>query len=171
MSDFVITSNIREVERALTELRKDLWPKAFQSAAKEIGREALRDYRRVTNTWHHKPDFEQVIDVDGDEVQLLIGTDDEIFGYVDQGTRPHIIMPKKPGGRLAFQSGYRAKTVPGTLKSFSGGKFGPKVVRPWVMHPGTKARRFTQMIRDKTFDFARTTLRKHIRRWADKKYI
>jgi hypothetical protein len=109
----------------------------------------LADYRRTVSTWKHSVSFEALVDTQADgSFDLIVGTDDRIYGYVDQGTRPHIIRPKHAKA-LAFLSGYRAKTAPGVIGATGGGGFGSRVFAQLVHHPGTKARKFTQTIFDK----------------------
>ena len=76
-------------------------------------------------------------------------TNDEIYKFVDKGTAPHIIMAKHRMRPLVFQTGYKAKTAPGTIGSRAGGPFGPTVRALVVHHPGTEARRFTETIQKK----------------------
>ena len=79
----------------------------------------------------------------------MVDTDDEIYGYVSGGTRPHAIRPKRRGGVLAFKGKYRAKTRPGVLGSFAGGSSGDAVFTQAVQHPGTQARNFDKLIFEK----------------------
>lgn len=53
-----------------------------------------------------------------------IGSDVYYAAYVNDGTRPHIIRPRRPGGVLRFQAGGRT------------------VYARVVHHPGTRARPF-----------------------------
>jgi hypothetical protein len=111
--------------------------------ALSIADDMLLDLELAVATWDHKVKFEEEVNVTTSLVEILVGTDDEIFRYVDEGTKPHPIMPKKPGGKLRFQSGYKAKSTPGVQVSSVGGPFGDVVYAKGVQHPGTKARNFT----------------------------
>jgi hypothetical protein len=77
-----------------------------------------------------------------------VTTDDEIYNYVDKGTRAHIIRPRN-ANVLAFQGGYQAKTMPRVIASRPGGRSGPTVYAMEVHHPGTKAREFSKIIHAK----------------------
>lgn len=67
----------------------------------------------------------------------------EIFGYVDLGTEPHLIFPKKAGGMLAFNTPYSAMTAPIANFNAGTGKSGSnRVYSKGVLHPGTEARDF-----------------------------
>ena len=123
----------------------------LQSAVEKIGPEIQKDFELTTATWKDKPEFEILTDV-GADISVMVSTDDEIYGYVDKGTRPHIIRAKN-GKRLAFQwagpGSYRAKTSPGVLGSTSGGPSGDMTYPKEVHHPGTKARNFDKIIQKK----------------------
>jgi hypothetical protein len=112
---------------------------------KEIQRETrsvLREYEITTGTWKRKVKFQVTI------VGLAtasIGTDNEIYGYVDKGTRPHIIRPKTAKA-LRFNTVFRAKTIPNQLRTRAG-MSGPPVAHALeVHHPGNEPRNFTKTI-------------------------
>ena len=123
----------------------------IEKAAKVAAKDMQKDFQLTTKTWKRKPKFEQIISV-APNVEVLVGTDDEIYGYVNDGTRPHLIFPKRAKA-LSFQWGgkgsYRPKTKPRFIGSVPGGPTGPRVARPYVQHPGTKAREFDQTIQKK----------------------
>lgn len=129
--------------------------KAFKDALRDAARQAAKDiekdFKKTTETWKNKPKFERVVSVDPN-VEVLVGTDDEIYGYVNDGTKPHPIFPNRAKA-LSFRWGgkgsYRAKTKPRVIGSTPGGSSGPLVHFPYVQHPGTKARKFDQTIEKK----------------------
>jgi hypothetical protein len=149
VSNGFISTNAAEIA-ALLRANEKATAAALRGEAKQLKADILSDYRKTTGSWSHSVQFETMVDEREDgSFDLMVGTDDAVYGYVDRGTRAHIIVPKGPGYPLRFQSGYRAKTTAGVIGSHGGGKFGP-FRRAWmVRHPGTKARRFTQMIFDK----------------------
>lgn len=105
----------------------------------ERTREALQ---RVTDTWTHKPEFRITVRGRmGGATTLRVSTDDEIFHFVNMGTRPHLIQARN-APVLAFPSQFRPKTMPGSLRSGPGFSGGPTVLRFAVWHPGTEPRRF-----------------------------
>jgi len=116
--------------------------KALQAEAAKIKRE----YARTTATWRRKPKFKQLTAL-GANAEVLVGTDDKIYNYVDLGTRPHYILPRRVR-RLRFRTGYAAKTTPGYIGSYPGGAFGDYRYARRVRHPGTKARGFTARIQE-----------------------
>lgn len=91
---------------------------AMDTAAKLV----QRDFEHEVRRWHHQPVFR--IERDGDD-RRTVTTADEIFLYQDEGTKPHIIRPRKK----------RALAWPG-------GSHPVKMVR----HPGTKAQHFTKRV-------------------------
>lgn len=120
------------------------------AAAKTAEKGMLADFKKTVATWNDKPTFSAKVDqgaaVGG--VRIQIGTDDPVYGYVDEGTKPHLIKAKK--GALAFRGGkYRAKTRPRVIGSTSGGATGKTVYARAVHHPGTKKREFTKTIANK----------------------
>ena len=117
---------------------------ALEAAANQAADEIEVDFQKTTASWTNKPIFEKLVDL-GPPITVLVGTDDEIYGYVDLGTRPHVIRPKRAKA-LRFQSGYVAKTTPGVIGSSAGGPFGDTVFSRGVNHPGTKARNFSKGI-------------------------
>jgi hypothetical protein len=117
----------------------------LRSAGNTIKKE---DYGAITKTWKHKPHIEIVISLTGPGPVLLIGTDDEIFGYVSKGTPAHVILPRRKKA-LKFKSSYSAKSSPGVIGSKSGGAGGSDVFSAGVIHPGIKAREFEQAIQEK----------------------
>lgn len=117
--------------------------------ANEFANDMLLDFELTTAFWEHKVKFEKLIDVSGAKVEILIGTDDEIYGYVNNGTKPHKIKPKGKGYPLAFMVGGSPKTTPGKAVS-SKGTLGTLPVKAMeVDHPGTKAREFDKQIAKK----------------------
>lgn len=69
-----------------------------------------------------------------------VGKNAVIWGYVSNGTKPHIIRAR-PGSSLAFKTNYKPHTMPGG-KFFGQGKATGKVVfAKKVNHPGSAPRR------------------------------
>jgi hypothetical protein len=141
--------NLHASVKGVLERNLDAVDRAYRRAFNE----ARAELRAVIHEWESDLDFAMLPtrrrDVFIYEVKA-IGPDVQIFRYVDEGTRPHIIRPKKPGGRLAFQPGYSARTAPiAQFNVGTGKKSGDKIYRMEVHHPGSKARKFTRTILDK----------------------
>ena len=106
--------------------------------------EVRTDYEKTTRTWDKRPVF--IIKFADNHMKATVGTDNKIYEYVDEGTRPHIIKPKRPGYPLRFNTPFKPKTQVMQIKSGSGFT-GTNTVRAMLVHhPGTKARKFTPVI-------------------------
>lgn len=106
---------------------------------------ALVDFKVTALTWIHKVEFQIIKDrLD----RRVVGTDDEIYGYVTGGTRPHVIVAH--GKALAFPGGgFRPKTRVRTIGSNKGNKGKGVIFRKMAHHPGTDAREFEDAIAEK----------------------
>lgn len=117
-------------------------------AIQVIEKDALADFHKTTATWNHKPEFESKIQIGQGAVKMTIGTDDEVYGYVDAGTKPHIIRAKTKRG-LRFLGRTRRskpKTTPNVVSSVPGQRGEGWTRKDAVKHPGTKARKFSKWI-------------------------
>jgi len=121
------------------------YAKAMQDAVYKSAGLALRDLQSTVKTWKHQPKFDVTITQQGGGYSVTAGTDDEIYGYVDAGTKAHEIRPKR-SKYLRFSSGYKAKTRVGIIGSIEGGAFGDDVFSKGVMHPGFPGRKFAETI-------------------------
>lgn len=113
-----------------------------------VARKVTKDYEATVATWNEKPQFETVVSLKGGEAAFLVDTNSKIYEYVDQGTKPHIIRPKR-AKRLVFAAGGSPKTTPRVIGSTGGSRGGTTVYSLGVKHPGTKAREFSKIISDK----------------------
>lgn len=69
--------------------------------------------------------------------RVVVYTNNIINKYIEEGTRPHKITPKKPGGSLRFMARESASYSDGTPI-----KTGDTVFAKEVNHPGTRPRPF-----------------------------
>lgn len=120
-------------------------PGAVKRGMRDAAEAVKKDFDLTTQGWNH--DVEFTIEEAGD-YDLTVSTDDEIWGWVDEGTDPHIIMPKK-AKRLRFATGGTPKTRVGSIISGAGARGSTVVFRGAVRHPGTKARDFSGQIAKK----------------------
>lgn len=118
--------------------------RAIENALNAAALGVKADYGVVTQTWDTKVRF---VIKSGAGTRTITTTSD-IFGYVDLGTRPHLIRARRKP-RLAFRGGYSAKTTPNTIGSQQGGSSGDWRFAKTVKHPGTKARNFSKVIAKK----------------------
>ena len=118
--------------------------RAIKQALDDTAQLALADFERTTATWNTKPGFDVT---DDGEFGRVIGTDDENYARVDEGTRPHVIVAH--GKALAFAPGGSAKSRPRVIGSGSGSKGSGVVFTKRVNHPGTEGRQFADTIGEK----------------------
>ncbi|MCB0189300.1 MAG: hypothetical protein KDE31_33750 [Caldilineaceae bacterium] len=134
---------------------------------RQVANGMLKDFEATTKSWDHKPKFERIVSLSGVGPQVLVGTDDEQYRYVNDGTRAHDIRPVR-AKRLRFAGTYTAKTSPGVIGSGSGGSGDDIIYTTRVRHPGTKARNFDKMIAKKWEKPFKARMHEAMRRAADK---
>lgn len=119
----------------------------IERATSEVKEGIKADFQKTTRTWKHQPTWY----ITRRGYDWFIGTKDKIYGYVDEGTAPHIIQPKRPGGRLHFfGSGFKPKSRVGYIDSYAGATANKdERFAKVVHHPGTEARKFTVKIAEK----------------------
>jgi hypothetical protein len=163
MPEVYVITNAGEVAKRIA-LDDKYLADAGKDIADDIGNRAFLDLIRTTGTWNHKVGWVRNKVVLGGEVIVSVDTDNDIYRYVDEGTRPHFIM-RKNADFLKFHSGYTPKTTPGVLGSHAGGDFGKLVFREIVYHPGNEPRHFTRTVMDKYAVTGPQIAEKHIKEW------
>lgn len=130
--------------RAITPTGRTAFYKKLAGIAPKIlkaaGVEAQDLLKGATNTWANQPKF--TIKVDRAAGTATVGTTHKVFRYVNDGTKPHIIRPRRKAS-LRFGSVFAAKSSPNSLTSGIGKRGGTPVFAQFVNHPGAKARNFT----------------------------
>ena len=121
------------------------------------------DFEVTAQTWTNQPD----ITIESEPGRRRIGTDDTIYGYVNDGTKPHLIAPKNKKA-LSFNTPYGPKTSIGAIQSTAGSRGTNKVTtRKVIHHPGTAPRKFSDAIQTKWADKLPETLQRAIDSEAD----
>lgn len=124
--------------------------RVIRNTLTETAKAVKVDFGATVRTWINKPTFRTKWVNNGWGRE--ISTDSEIYGFVDFGTKPHPITPKR-APMLRFQWGgpgsYKPKTLTRQILSQQGGSTGPIVVALKVDHPGTEAREFSETIAEK----------------------
>jgi hypothetical protein len=136
------------------QMKVDVFRLELLNAMRKAGTQLRSDYAKTTQTWTHKVDFTQEVTLTGPGPILTVYTEDEIYGYVNDGTKPHPIFAgiytgKSGAKALAFPGTFTAKTIPGVIGSGPGASSGGTQFRAYVQHPGTKARKFDEAIEKK----------------------
>ena len=134
-------------------LKVDAFRLVFLNALRQAGRDIMADFEKTVADWDTKVVFKMQISLSGG-LQVEVYTENEIYGYVDKGTEPHDIWPGFYTGKsdkkvLAFSSTFTPKTTPGVIGSGPGSRGKVDTFRPYVQHPGTKARNFSKEIQKK----------------------
>ncbi len=132
----------------------------------EVKPHFIREFDKRVANWKNKPEFRARKFIRLDSISLNVfpaGPNKEIWGYVDRGTRPHIIRPIRANA-LAFRTRYVPKTRPPDRYGGLGRASGPRVYTKLVRHPGTKARKHTEGIRRKNRQWYSRTMESAWRR-------
>jgi hypothetical protein len=126
------------------------------NALRAEGRIIKRELEKTTTTWKgEKPKFDIAIGLDSRDAILLVGPAGSQKGaekwiWLDEGTKPHPIRAKNaPNLIFRHGSGFRPKTKVQTFASFPGANKGPWVSKKRVIHPGIKARKWSETIQRK----------------------
>lgn len=139
----------------------------LKAAVNRVADEVRKEFVSTTKTWTKRPQFKRLQKTVGNVYSVLIYTENEIYGYVTKGTKPHIIRAKNAPA-LLFSYPTSPKTQPLMLGSVSGSKGTKWAQKIEVHHPGTEARDFDVVIaarakkrigieaKTATIEFART---------------
>lgn len=138
----------------------------LSDSLEQLKGQLINDFRGTVASWDTQVDFAGRKYILTDELRLIVyptGAGAQIWTYVNEGTRPHLIQAKgrKP---LRFKTGYRAKTQPGSASSGAGGASGPWASKRAVHHPGTTGRHFEKPIAAKNRDAFRRLAENALRR-------
>lgn len=138
--------------------------KLLKDTVVEVQEEVLREFELTTDTWINPVKFISEVQETDNHFEITVWTDDANYHLVNFGSSAHTITPLNRR-KLRFQLGSRAKTVPGTLGSFStiGSSPSSSVFTAKVRHPGFEPRRFDLLIRERYEPILRQRIRDAIR--------
>ena len=123
------------------------------STMHKVEREMKKDFKDTTETWEeHDPKFESLVAMAPNGPEVMVWTDDEIYGYVNNGTPEHIITAKTKKAMTFNWDGYGTyvpKTTPNVIGSVQSSVAQNQVYFAAVVHPGTEARNFDKVIQEK----------------------
>lgn len=118
--------------------------RAIENTLEGAAKDVKVDFGVTTQTWKVRPAFT----IERETGRRIVATDDDIYGFVDEGTPPHVITAHGPGG-LVFGMPSSPKTSVRVIGSKAGSR-GSTIVRTHqVHHPGTEARAFSDEIAEK----------------------
>lgn len=144
--------NIRSGRRqaGIVNLKSLTRKKLEETLDKKVKPALVKSHEKIVANWEHKVGFEAKKVIKPDSITVYVyptGPNKHIWVFVDQGTKPHVIKPKK-ASRLAFQTGYTAKTLAKPARTVSGGgkASGGVVFAKQVNHPGSEGREFSRQI-------------------------
>lgn len=125
--------------------------KAIDQGLLATGAVVKADIKLATGTWEHEVKWEEKLGTQKGNREWSYTTTDEIYKYVDDGTKGPYPIPKVPktDGFLKFQEGFVPKTAPGRLVAGPGASFGKFVYAKQVMHPGIAARNMTKQVAER----------------------
>lgn len=66
----------------------------IQKEAKKLNKQIEADYNKLLK-WKKKLVFDKTAEIDGRGVTSSVTTENEIFGYLDQGTKKHLVRPTR----------------------------------------------------------------------------
>lgn len=121
-------------------LNADLLLKAVNDGLDLAAIKVQEEFGRTIETWAKKPEFPITTPA---PFQRLIATSDVVYGWVNNGTAPHEILPKperRPWGRLRYTQPYSPATRPRRIASFEIGEGDEVIFSKGVHHPGVQPR-------------------------------
>ena len=168
MPQAIVWKSIKPGKLKDAEMRRIL-----RNAMRVAARRIRKDFEATTKTWEHEVKFTESTHLsqsDPDQY-VVVGTDDEIYRYVNNGTRPHEIWAGAYTGKsdkktLAFPTMFSPKTSPRVIGSTPGARGGPMAFAPMVHHPGTEAREFDKVIEEKRTPWFKTLMEDAMREAA-----
>jgi len=139
-----------KIDLPKVEFAKKKWLDKIATAQR---REAVQRLKKLFDQtaygWSEKPKMGWAQTKSADSITLYVyptGAGADVWNLLNEGSPPHDIFPKRQGGMLRFQPGYRPATTPGQLQSRRKYRSGKHIRAPRVSHPGFKPRRFTDLI-------------------------
>ncbi len=130
---------------ALAQKNVQLFNFMLKAAVNRVADDIRKEFLSTTKTWEKKPQFKRLQKTIGNVYSVTIFTENEIYGYVVKGTKPHIIRAKNAPA-LLFSYPSTPKTQPMLLGSGKGSRGSQWAQKLEVHHPGTEARDFDIVI-------------------------
>lgn len=85
----------RAVFRSISPSKLDpnLFAKAFEQASRAMEKDVKGAFVDITSGWKNPPVWRGYVRLTADNIYISVGTTDQIFKFVDEGTVAHIIKP------------------------------------------------------------------------------
>lgn len=144
MTGFTVTVHYEKMSLRFQRLSRQL-PEVVDRGMLRMARMVKSEFDITTLTWDHRPEFR--VEPTGVTGHYRVWTNDLIYKFVDQGTRPHVIEARN-APMLVFALGGLPKTQPGVIGSSNGRRGHDWRRKKRVNHPGTRARGFRDLIRE-----------------------
>jgi hypothetical protein len=141
---------VKPIKAAKPPNQNEIWGILVDAVKETNGRSSVK-FRSTVASWNMQPTFEKKMEGTSPGSDKIIGitrTDNQIYIWVNDGTKGPYPIPKHGPGVLAFKEGFVPKTRPRVIASGPGGSFGDTLIRTRVMHPGIEARNFDLEIKD-----------------------
>lgn len=120
--------------------------RAFEKQLKTISRDWQKELEKTTRTWNDKPTFKVTLKRMPKLYAVRAEVSDMRWIWIDEGTKDRPIVPKRPGGVLAFPSQFTPKTRKRYIGSRRGSSGPPMVFTRRVEHHKIEAREWTPML-------------------------
>jgi hypothetical protein len=111
-------------------LPQKVFDTAFENASREMEKDVKGAFSDAVSKWKHQPVWRGYVRLGSNEIYISVGTTDEIFKFVDEGTKAHIIKPVTAKVLHWVDAG------------------GDDHFAKLVHHPGTKAQEISKSIHD-----------------------
>lgn len=119
--------------------------KISQAQRQKTAPDLKKQFGKTVQGWKHPPDFSQKFIKRPGYISVTVwasGPNKKQYALVNYGSPAHTITPRRRGGILRFQRGYRAATRPKILSSRAPQRSGDYVTSYAVHHPGFEPREF-----------------------------
>lgn len=123
--------------------------KIEQALRRQTEPDIKRQFQKTVEGWKHPPDWSQKFTNQANYISVAVwasGANKEQYALVNYGSPAHTITPKRRGGLLRFQPGYRSATRPKILSSRAPQRSGEYVTAFAVKHPGFSPRHFDEAV-------------------------
>ena len=176
----ILVRRIRSQARRNAARKARLLRAELKAETRKHGKEVRAEFEQVVSDWssRNRPKFVLKQEINEREIRVEVRPyrrrkASRVFSWVDQGTRPHTIRPRRrrpksrTRKRLAFRLDYKPHTLPIAKAHVGDGqKHGDWVTPMVVRHPGIKPRLFSQEIERKTKPRFRARIESIFRRFA-----